>query len=161
VIIGKTKDKTSPILTSFSQKHHLPAIFSFEIKQVAAIVYTATDGERQVMNVDLLVGGIATLVFAMIVVALVVRRVRSARRRKVLEQLLERYHSGRALVRYVQLNRQCSEEEAYQRLARFVKHHVPFDDHGSIDRMVVHDRQRLVERARSLLVDDPDEIDKI
>jgi predicted small secreted protein len=108
---------------------------------------------------------IAVLVCIVIIVALVVLSVKSAQQRKALEQIREqireRYGSGLALVRYVQLNRQCSEEVAYQRLATFVKHHEPFDDHSSIDRMVAHDRQGLLEKARRLLVDDPDAIDKI
>ncbi len=119
-------------------------------------------GKRQVTDVDLLMESIVALLFIVIGVALVVRAVRRARSRKVLEQLLETdQQSGQALVRYVQLNRQCSEEEAYQRLATFVKRHRPFDDHDYIDKMVASDRQGLLERARSLLIDDPDEIDKV
>ncbi len=69
--------------------------------------------------------------------------------------------SGLALVRYVQLNRQCSEAVAYQRLATFVKKYVPSDGPGSIERMAAHDRQSLLEIAQGLVVHDPDEIDKI
>ena len=115
-------------------------------------------GKRQVINIDLLMGSIVALLF----VVLVVHLVRSVQRRKALEQLQERYQQpGQALVRYVQLNRQCSEEEAYHRLATFVKKKVPFDEHSYIDRMLAHNRQSIVERAQSLVVDDPNEIDKI
>jgi hypothetical protein len=81
---------------------------------------------------------------------------------KALEHILEMYHqSGQALVRYVMLNRQCSEEVAYQRIATFVKKHVPLDDHSSIERMLAYDNQSLLDWAHSILVYDPDEIDKI
>jgi hypothetical protein len=111
-----------------------------------------------VINLYLLGGSIA----ALILVVIVVLKVRSVQRRKALKQLLERYHQSReALVRYIMLNRQCSEEVAYQRLATFVKKHVPLDDHNDIDRMLAHDRQSLLDRARSILVHNPDEIDKI
>jgi hypothetical protein len=59
------------------------------------------------------------------------------------------------------VNRRCSEEVAYQRIAPFVKKHVPLDDHNYIDEMLVHDRQGLIDKARNILVHDPDEIDKI
>jgi hypothetical protein len=77
------------------------------------------------------------------------------------KQLRERYVSGLALVRYVQLNRQCSEVVAYQRLATFVKNRVPSDCPGLIKRMVAYDRQSLLEIAQGLVVHDPDGIDKI
>jgi glucan phosphoethanolaminetransferase (alkaline phosphatase superfamily) len=118
--------------------------------------------EKRAMTVYLLGGSIAVLVAAVIVIALIVTRIKSAQRRKALEQLIEMYRqSGLALVRYVMLNRQCSEEVAYQRIAAFVKSYVPFDEHSSIDRMLAHDRQSLVERALSILVYDQDAIDKI
>jgi hypothetical protein len=161
VIIGKTKDKTSLILIAFLQKHRLSAIFSLRANELWQMFVLQQAGERRVVNVYLLGGGLAVLLLVVLVVSIIVRRVRSAQRRKALEHFLARYQSGQALVRYVQLNRQCSEEEAYQHLATFVKQYVPFEDHGYIDRMLVHDRQRLLERVRSLLVDDPDEIDKI
>jgi hypothetical protein len=101
------------------------------------------------------------LVLSVIVFASAVVRVESKRQRKALERVRERYASGRALVRYVQLNRQCSEVASYQRLATFVKKHVPIDGSSSIECMLAHDRQRLLERAQGLLVQDPDAIDKI
>jgi hypothetical protein len=101
------------------------------------------------------------LVLSVIVFASVGVRVESVRRRKALEPMRERYASGLALVRYVQLNRQCSEVVSYQRLATFVKKHVPVDGSNSIECMIAHDRQRLLERAQGLLVQDPDAIDKI
>src|SRR5258708_5674619 len=115
-------------------------------------------GEQRVINLYLLVGSIA----ALILVVIVVLKVRSVQRRKALKQILERYQQSRqALVRYVMVNRRCSEEVAYQRLATFVKKHVPLDDHNYIDRMLAHDRQSLLDSARRILVHDPDEIDKI
>ena len=59
------------------------------------------------------------------------------------------------------LNRQCSEEVAYQRLAAFAKKHVPLDDYSYIDRMLAYDRLTLLEKVHNILVHDPDEIDKI
>src|SRR6266566_909656 len=99
--------------------------------------------------------------FMMIVVALIVRRVEDVHGRKVREQRREREARGRALVRYVQLHRQCSEAVAYQRLATFVKQHVPGDDSSSIGCMAAHERQSLLEIAQHLLVRDPDAIDKM
>jgi hypothetical protein len=118
-------------------------------------------GERQVVNVYQLGGSIAVLLLLVIGVAIGVRKVRSMQRRRALEQVLERYYSGLALVRYVMLHRHCSEDVAYQRLATFVKKLVPLEDQSSIDRMLAYDRQSLLERARSILVHDPDEIDEI
>ena len=107
-------------------------------------------------SVYLLGAGIAVLIF----VILVLYRVRRIRRRRTLQQALGRYRqSGEALVRYVMLNRQCSEDAAYRRLATFVKKHVPLDDYSSIDR--TFDRQRLIDITHSILVHEPDEIDKI
>ncbi|HYL44489.1 MAG TPA: hypothetical protein VEU97_13985 [Ktedonobacteraceae bacterium] len=103
------------------------------------------------------------LVLSVIVFANIVVRVESVRRRKALEPTRERYASGLALVRYVQLHRQCSEVASYQRLATFVKKHVPVDGSCSIECMEAydHNKQRLLERAQNLLVQDPDAIDKI
>ena len=110
----------------------------------------------------LLVGGVALFGLVVIVVALLVAKVRYTQQRKALAQLLERYHqSGQALVRYVMINRQCSEEVAYQHLARFVKKHVPLDEQSSIERMLALERPSLIDRTQSILVHDPDEIDKI
>ena len=115
-------------------------------------------GEMRVSAVYLLGGSIA----ALLLVVLLVLKVRSVQRRTALKQIQERYQqSGQALVRYVMLNRRCSEEVAYQRLATFVKKHVPLDDHKYTDEMLAHDRQSLLDSARSILVHDPDEIDKI
>jgi hypothetical protein len=110
----------------------------------------------------LLVGGIALFVLVVIVVAILVVKVRYTQQRKALAQLLERYHQcGQALVRYVMINRQCSEEIAFQHIARFVKKHVPLDEHSCIDRMLALDRQSLIDRTQSILVQAPDELDKI
>jgi hypothetical protein len=59
------------------------------------------------------------------------------------------------------LNRQCSEETAYQRIATFVKRHFPSEDPGAIDAMLTTNRRSLLDRAGSNLILDPDEIDKI
>ncbi len=107
-------------------------------------------------------GSIAALLLLVIVGAIVVSRIRYAQQRKALERLLERYHqSDVALVRYVMLNRRCSEEVAYQLLATFVNKHVPLDDQINVDRMLAQDRQRVQYFAHRLLARDPYEIDKI
>ncbi len=107
-------------------------------------------------------GLISSLLFLASRTKIVVARLKSAQRRKALEQIIGMYYqSGQALVRYVMLNRQCSEEVAYQRIATFVKERVLFDEHSSIDSMLAHDRQSLLDRALSILVHDPGEIDKI
>ena len=104
---------------------------------------------------------LAVLVLLVIGVTLAVRRVKRVHWRKALEQPRERYMSGLALIRYVQLNRQCSEVLAYERLATFVKHHRASAEAGSIERMATHDRQSLLQLAQSLLVHDSNAIDKI
>ena len=114
------------------------------------------------INVYLLVVIIAALILVVIIAALVLPKVRSVQRRKALERILERYRQSRqALVLYVMLNRQCSEDVSYQRIARFVKNHIPFDDHCFIDGMLVYDRQSLLDSACSILARDPNGIDKI
>ena len=110
---------------------------------------------------NLIILFIGVLVLLVMVVALVVLRAESGHRRKALEHRRETDASGLALVRYIQLNRQCSEDVSYERIARFVKNHIPFDDHGFIDRMLVYDRQSLLDSARSILARDPNGIDKI
>lgn len=72
-----------------------------------------------------------------------------------------RYPPGQALFLYVQLHDQCSEEEAYQRLAAFVKRHVPLKDWPSVHYMLANDRQKLLEIAQRILMRTPDEIDDI
>lgn len=107
-------------------------------------------------------GSLALLAAALILLVLVVARLKSVQRRKALERIIEMYRlSGLALVRYVMLNRQCLEEEAYRRIATFVKSHVPLDEYSTIDSMLAYDRQSLLDRALSILVSDPDAIDKI
>jgi hypothetical protein len=59
------------------------------------------------------------------------------------------------------LHRYCSEEAAYERLATFVKNHVPLENHSAIERMVAQDRPSLLEHARNILAYDPDKIDVI
>ena len=125
-------------------------------KQGAAMVVTASLRRKEVFTVY-----VVGVVLVMMVAALVVAQARSAGRRRALELLRKRDLSGQALVRYVQLNRQCSEEAAYQRLATFVKKHVPLDDHGYVESMLVHERPSLLEQAQSIVMHDPDELDKI
>ena len=104
--------------------------------------------------------GLGTIVF--IIAVIVFTKVRGIRRRKVLEPLLERYLPSReALVRYVMLNRQCSEDAAVERLALFVARYGSSAGYSSIDRMLVDDRQRLLESVYSILAHDPNAIDKI
>jgi len=108
------------------------------------------------------VGSITILLAVVTVAAIVVARLKYAQQRKSLEQIIEMYHeSKQALVRYVMLNRQCSEETAYWRIKEFVKKHVPLDEHSTIDRIFVQDRQSLLDRALSILVHISSEIDKI
>jgi hypothetical protein len=115
-----------------------------------------------VSNAFLLGGSIAGLTFVLTIIAIVAPKARNKRRRKALQQILEQYHqSGIALIRYIMLNRRCSEEVAYQRLAAFVKKHTSFDDFSDIDRMLADDRQSLIDKAQQILVSDPDAIDKI
>jgi hypothetical protein len=109
----------------------------------------------------LLRNSLAVLVLFVIGVALAVCQVKSVQQRNVPEQRRERGVAGCALVRYVQLNRQCSEVIAYQRLASFVKQHLYSDDASSIERMAAHNRQRLLQLAQGLLVLDPNAIDTI
>lgn len=69
--------------------------------------------------------------------------------------------SSQALLRYVQLHNQCSEEEGYQRIAVFVKRHIPLDEWPSVDYMLAYDKRRLLEFSQRLLMHTPDEIDEI
>ena len=105
---------------------------------------------------------IIALLIITAIIAIVLLTRRSLQRKKALEQIRERQQqSGRALLLYVMLNHQCSEEAAYQRIATFVKKHAPIADHSSIDRMLAQDRLSLVEQARESLTQGPQEIDKI
>lgn len=114
------------------------------------------------INLYLLSGGTAVLIVVLIIIAITVLKTKSAWRRKALEEILERYYqSKQALLRYVMLNRQCSEEAAYQRIAKFVKQHVPPDDYSRVDRMLAYGRQYLLDNACNLIAHDPDAIDKI
>lgn len=100
------------------------------------------------------------LVLVVIAVTLVVNYwVRRWQRRRFFEQV--RYRSGQALLRYVQLSNQCSEEAAYQRLATFVKRRVPSSEHTSVEYLLAHDRQSLLGLAQRILAQNPDEIDEI
>jgi flagellar biosynthesis/type III secretory pathway M-ring protein FliF/YscJ len=107
-------------------------------------------------------GALIALLLIMMVLAFILLKVRYLRRRKALRQFAENYYrSRRALVLYVMLNHQCSEEEAYQRLATFAKKHVPLDDQSYIDWMLRHDRESLIDSVRNILARDPNAIDKI
>ncbi|HEY6542002.1 MAG TPA: hypothetical protein VIZ18_13750 [Ktedonobacteraceae bacterium] len=117
-----------------------------------------TRKRKRLGSLYLLVG--STSIIVLIAIGLVKRR--HHLRRQALRQLLDRHQqSGLALVRYVMLNRQCSEERAFQRIAIFVKMHVPTEDQNSIDWLLANDRQSLLNRAGSILVSQPNEIDKI
>ena len=94
-------------------------------------------------------------VLAVIAVPLVISWLKRRQSRRT------RYRSGQALVRYVQLHNQCSEEAAYQRLAAYVKRHVPLHEYPFIEYMLTYDRKRLLEFARRVLMRNPDEIDEI
>lgn len=119
-------------------------------------------GEKRTITIYLLGWGIAALVVTGSVITLVMVRLKSVQRRKALEQIIERYRlSELALVRYVMLKHQCPEEAAFQRIASFVKSHVPCEEHSSIDHLLAHDRQGLLDWALSILASGPDEIDKI
>lgn len=109
----------------------------------------------------LLGNNLAVLVLFVIGVALAICRVKRVQQRKALEQRRERGEAELALVRYVQLNRQCSEAIAYQRLASFVKQHLSSDDASSIEWIATHNKQRILQLAQCLLVLDPNAIDKI
>ena len=165
-MVSRQKQRTKHIYTSLSPLQYkiiaclLYARLILSIWQKLFVPQQAR--ERRVINIFLFGGSIAVLLVVVIVIIMVVLRLRSAQRRKALEQILEMYQqSEQALVRYVMLNHQCSEEVAYQRIATFVKKHVPLDEHSSIDSMLASDRQNLIDRALSLLVDNPEEIDRI
>jgi hypothetical protein len=160
MIIRKNEGSNTFHLDLIFVKYRLPAIFSL-IPNRLRQMFVRNERERQVVNIYRLGESIAVLLLVVIGVTIWVRRVRSTQRRRALEQILARYYSGLALVRYVMLNRHCSEEAAYQRLATFVKQQMPLDDQSSIDRMLAYDRQSLLEHACSILVHNPDEIDKI
>ena len=104
------------------------------------------------------VSGFVLVIIASIFVFAWVKRMLS---RYARERVQERYQSRQALVRYVQLRYQCSEEAAYHRLAVFVKRHVPGDEQASVEYMAAYDRQRLLELAQRILMHNPDEIDEI
>lgn len=104
---------------------------------------------------------VTALVFVLIVTTFVIARVKRMLSRHARERVEERYRSRQALVRYVQLRYQCSEEVAYQHVSAFVKRHVPYDEQASIEYMAVYDRQRLLELAQRIVMHNPDEIDEI
>jgi hypothetical protein len=107
-------------------------------------------------------GAVIALLLILLALAIIFLKLRDAQRRKALRQFAKSYHrSRRALVLYVMMNHQCSEEVAYQRLAAFVKKHVPLDDQGYVDRMLMQDRESLIDYARNILARDPNAIDKI
>ncbi len=102
------------------------------------------------------------LLLVAITPALIMAWIKRMWRNRALERLREeRYRSGQALLRYVQMHNQCSEEVAYQRLAAFVKRRVLLDQQSLIDYLAIEERQRLLELAQSFLMHNPDEIDNI
>jgi 3-phosphoglycerate kinase len=108
----------------------------------------------------LLGGGFLAFMFTVVILAVIVPKAMSARRRKALEQILETYQQAQqALVRYVMLNRQCSEDAAFKRIATFVKNNMALADNGPI--VSISDKQDLLDIARTILAREPDAIDKI
>ncbi len=106
--------------------------------------------------------GVTALVFVLIgTTFVVIARVKRMLSRHARERVEVRYRSRQALLRYVQLRYQCSEEVAYQRVAAFVKRHVPNDEQASVEYMAAYDRQRLLELAQRIIMHNPDEIDEI
>lgn len=105
---------------------------------------------------------IIALLFIIIVMAIVLLKIRDVQRKKAIWQIQQsQQQSRRALLLYVMLNHQCSEEVAYQRIATHIKKHVPLDDQSYIDRMLAQDRQSLLDQARDLFFHNSNEIDKI
>jgi len=105
--------------------------------------------------------GVIALLFVLIATIFVIVRVKRMLSRHARERVEVRYRSRQALLRYVQLRYQCSEEVAYQRVAGFVKRHVPNDEQASVEYMSAYDRQRLLELAQRIIMHNPDEIDEI
>ena len=119
-------------------------------------------GKKQMIRAYIISGAVIALLLIMLALAIIILKLRYVQRRKTLRQLAESYYrSQQALVLYVRLNHQCSEEVAYQRLAAFVKKHVPLDDQSYIDRMLTQERESLINSAREILAHDPNAIDKI
>lgn len=106
-------------------------------------------------------GHIAVLILIVIIAAPILLWVKEVQRRHVYEHIQTMDLSRIALLRYVQLHCQCSEEAAYQRIATFVKNHVLPEDRLYIESMARHDRQGLLTYAQRILVQNPDEIDNI
>jgi hypothetical protein len=105
---------------------------------------------------------IIALLIITAIIAIVLLKIRSAQRKKALEHLrASQQQSRRALLLFVMLNHQCSEEAAYQRIATFVKKYVPLEEQSSIERMLAQDRPGLLDRTRDILAQNPHEIDKI
>ena len=117
-----------------------------------------TRKRKRLGSLYLLVGSISIIVL----IAVVFIKQRQHARRQAFRKLLEQHQqSGLALVRYVMLNRQCSEEKAYQLIASFVKRHVPAEDSNSIDWLLDMDRQGLLHKVSGILASHPNDIDKI
>lgn len=118
-------------------------------------------GKKEMKAPFLLAAIILLLVFALIFAAILVSKIRYRRQRKTLERLLGGYQADLALVRYVMLNRQCSEEVAYRRIATFIKEHVPLDDQSYVDEMLARNKQSLLEKAHEILLNNSSELEKI
>lgn len=94
-------------------------------------------------------------------VAVVIYLMRQVQYRLARERLRAMAQATTALLRYVQLQHHSSEEEAYQRIAAFVKKHVEPGEQTIIGSLLAQDRQRLLALARGLLRYFPQEIDEI
>jgi hypothetical protein len=84
------------------------------------------------VHVHLLQQSLAVPAHIVVVLVFAIDSSKSLLRREALEHRRDRDKPGQALVRYVQLNRQCSEEAAYQRVATFVKRNVPLMTRASL-----------------------------
>ncbi len=159
VIIDKTKNEASLLFKLSAQFCKIIVCLLYFYKYMLCYNCLYCSRWRRQVTIVYLLG---TIIFVFIVVSIILTLKKNIRRRKDLEQILERYRQSReALVRYVMLNRRCSEDAAYERLALFVKKHIPLDDHCSIDNMLANDRQKLIDNVHNILAHDPSEIDKI
>jgi hypothetical protein len=101
------------------------------------------------------------LALTVMVALLLIYRTRRIQRELALEQAHEKEQAGLALVRYVQMQRNASEEVGYKRIADFVKSHTALGEHPFIDYLLANNRSGLLALAQSILASHPDEIDEI
>jgi|GEM_PF-1810198 hypothetical protein len=104
---------------------------------------------------------IIVLVLGVVVGAFVFFWVGMVRGKLSLERLREKYQSRQALICYVQLKYQCTEEAAYRYITNFLKKQVPLEEFPYVEYMAVHARQSLLARAQEIFQEDPDKIDEV